>query len=530
VSARRLGAAGPSRRDLGARERELPPWNAARLDAGLLNREASSTPAKGGSFAAALQGAPRGIVTVGLRNHMLHALENPWRTVIDPECAAAAISMAREVASRLTDAKRVEAAAELAKGQTAFPKSVHWQAHSTAQGYSGLALLWGYLDECFPDEGWDRIARQQLDLATRAVETLGHTHPGMYSGLGGLAFAAWYLSRQGTRYPKLLATLDGVLLPQIRQMAQRLLTRAAGPGVSEFDVITGLAGMGRFLLLRRDSSAATEALQLVLKSLVGLTQEENGLPRWHTPGAMMLDDTSRQLYPHGNLNCGLAHGIPGPLALLSLARLSGITIDGMDEAIACVALWLAEHQVNDAWGGNWATAIPLTADRRVLPLDDSGSGTASSSKMAAYRASRSAWCYGSPGVARALWLAGKAISKQEYQDLAVEAMQAVYRRPVKERRIDSPTFCHGVAGLLQVTLRFAQDTSLPIFGEAAQTLAEQIMTAYEPETMVAFRNLEPGGVRVEQPGLLDGAAGVAITLLAASVAVEPRWDALFMLS
>jgi hypothetical protein len=451
-----------------------------------------------------------------------------WRPTFGLGREAAWIAAARDAAGRLRDPERVKIAAELARERTAFPKSTHWQAHGIAQGYAGLALLWGYLDNCFPDEGWDRIGKQHLELATRAVETLLYPRPGMYSGVGALAFAAWYLSREGTRYRKMLVALENVLLPQIRDLAQRVLRADAGCDVSEFDVISGLAGIGRYLLLRNESPASARTLQLVLESLVRLSKEENGLPRWRTPGHLIRDATWRRLYPHGNLNCGLAHGIPGPLALLSLAHAAGISVAGMEEAIARVALWLAEHRVDDASGVNWPSSIPLTADKQVMRI--AGSRNTQDPELAACRASRSAWCYGSPGVARALWLAGNAIGKPEYQDLAIEAMQAVYRRPVEERRIDSPTFCHGVAGLLQVTMRFERDTALPIFGQAARTLTEQIMTSYEPESLVAFRNLEPGGTRIEQPGLLDGSSGVAMALLAASTAVEPRWDALFLLS
>jgi hypothetical protein len=109
-------------------------------------------------------------------------------------------------------------------------------------------------------------------------------------------------------------------------------------------------------------------------------------------------------------------------------------------------------------------------------------------------------------------------------------MEAVYRRPVTARRIDSPTFCHGVAGLLQVTLRFANDTRLPVFGEAAASLTEGLLSAYEPDSLLGYRNWEPDGTRVDQPGLLDGAPGVLLALLAASTDVEPSWDRAFLLS
>jgi hypothetical protein len=144
--------------------------------------------------------------------------------------------------------------------------------------------------------------------------------------------------------------------------------------------------------------------------------------------------------------------------------------------------------------------------------------------------SRAAWCYGSPGVARSLWLAGDAANDGSYKELSLSAMEAVYRRPVPTRRIDSPTFCHGVAGLQHITLRFAHDTGLSMFVEHARLLHQQIVARYEPASASGFRNLEPGGRLVDQPGLLDGASGVALVLLAASTSSEPLWDRLFLLS
>jgi hypothetical protein len=109
-------------------------------------------------------------------------------------------------------------------------------------------------------------------------------------------------------------------------------------------------------------------------------------------------------------------------------------------------------------------------------------------------------------------------------------MEAVYRRPLHVRRIDSPTFCHGVAGLLQITFRFAHETGLPQFTEAARALYEQLLSLYEPDSLLGYYSLEPGGNRVDQPGLLDGVPGVVLALLAAATSVEPTWDRLFLLS
>jgi Lanthionine synthetase C-like protein len=142
----------------------------------------------------------------------------------------------------------------------------------------------------------------------------------------------------------------------------------------------------------------------------------------------MGDEVMADRYPYGNLNCGLAHGIPGPLAMMSLALRHGVTVPGLSDAVDCAATWLAGHRADDRWGVNWPVAVPITAEGTVEAVKPG----------CADEPSRSAWCYGAPGVARALWLAGLALDRPDWRHLAVEAMQAVCRRPVAAHFIDSP--------------------------------------------------------------------------------------------
>ncbi len=403
----------------------------------------------------------------------------------------------------------------MAREQTAFPKSVHWQPYGVAQGYGGLALLCSVADACMPGEGWDTTGHTYLQCAVRAVEQKDQLAYGMASGIGGLAFAACSLSRNGTRYRKLRRSLDEAVIARVID-ATALAPVVHGVSVSSFDMISGLAGVGR-LLLCSDEPEHRAALEAVLRWLVALTDEQDGVPHWHTPARHIADEATRLSYPHGNLNCGLAHGIPGPLALLSIAAAAGVRVEGQLFAIRRIAEWLSRHCIQDQWGCSWPTAVPL-GPGGVLAQDSTN------------RPSRTAWCYGSPGVARSLWLAAQALNEPEYADLAVATLEAVCRRPVCDRHIDAPTFCHGVAGLQQITLRFAHDTGLPLFKEAGRALHRQLLEAYEPASLLGYRNLEPGGRRIDQPGLLDGAPGVAMVLLAAAMPVEPVWDRLFLLS
>jgi hypothetical protein len=448
-----------------------------------------------------------------------------WRTFGTASLRDSCLRIARETAERLRASGGIESAIAASERQSAYSDVIRWQDRSVAQGYAGLAILWGYLAGCFPGEGFDVTGHRHLELAVRDAERSGAPFAGLFGGLGGLAFAAWRLSFGGERYGKLMAAIDEALLPRAVAMARALSAQGGGVSVGEFDVISGLSGVGACLLDRCDAPGPSVALQEILTCLVRLSREEGGIPRWYTPPHLFGDRQMADLFPQGNLNCGLAHGIPGPLALLALAKAHGVAVDGLDEALERLGDWVAGHREDDAWGINWPTAVPLCRDEATGRLACADPGTRSPTGP-----SRTAWCYGSPGVARALWLAGEALGRPDYCDLAIAAMEAVFRRPVTARQIDSPTFCHGVAGLLQITLRFARDTRLPAFEAAAADLCDQLLALYEPDSLLGFRSLELEGRRVDQPGLLDGAPGVALVLLAASTGVEPTWDRLFLLS
>ena len=437
----------------------------------------------------------------------------PWRPALDPRRRGPALTVAREVVARATDPERIALGLAAARRQTRYPQTLRRTPYSLAAGDAGLAALCAAADADLPGEGWDAAAHGFLAAAARAAERAPVLPWGLFEGLGGLAFATMLLSRGGARYRTLLATLDAALA---RPAAAFVATGDGGrPGpTTAFDLVSGAAGVGAYLLTRDPHGL----LPGILRGLVALARPAGGLPGWWTPPAPTDDGFTARAYPHGSLNCGLAHGVPGPLALLALALRAGAEVPGQHDAVQVMAAWLVAQHTEDRWGVNWPAAVPVPPPGTPWP------------QPAGLEPARAAWCYGSPGVARALWLAGCALDDADLRDLAVEAIRAALRRPVSERRIDSPTFCHGVAGLLQIVLRFWQDTRLPVLSQAAAGLVDQLLAVYQPERPFGFAALEPGGNPVDRGGLLDGAPGVALALLAAATPADPSWDRLFLLA
>lgn len=449
----------------------------------------------------------------------------PTLATPDRPLAERAMAAALVVAQRLAPIGVAEQAAAVAMSQSHFPSLSVWRPMSLAHGNAGLVLLFGYLDRIAPDAGWAHVAHAHLAAAARHAEAEGKPPIGLFDGLAGLGFAATWASRGGQRYGRLLQSIDDALAPRAIAAAAALDAPDRPVGMGDFDVIGGLAGVGAYLLGRTTSPPAAAALQAVLGALTRLVAgDDGGCPRWSTAPELLYDDAMRERYPAGYLNCGLAHGLPGPLAVLALATLAGVEVPGQRDAVRAGAEWLLDHTLDDDWGRNWPTAVPLVETdapdgRRRVPAAaaDAPDGP-----------SRAAWCYGTPGVAAALRLAGDALGERRYIDAAVDAMTAVHRRPVDARQIDSPTICHGVAGLLQATLRIERATGGPHRPASADALVAQILAAFDPDHPLGFRDLEYADHAVDQPGLLDGAPGVALALLAYATDVPPGWDRAFL--
>ena len=473
--------------------------------------------------------------------------------------------MASEVGARVADPARVAKLVAAASRQTAHPASVHWRDHTVGQGHAGLALLFGTLDQHDPGQGWDRTAHRHLALAARAVEALPRPPAGLFAGLAGLGLVATVLSDDGARYRRLLASLDRALVARVPDQVGALeragregrRRRAGGHAVRELDLISGLTGIAAYLLLRREEPGVGAALREALGSLVELTGADEDGPRWRTRGDQ-LSPEERARYPDGYLNCGLAHGIPGPLAVLSLALRVGADLPGLSDAVARTAGWLTAHRTGDLGGPNWPNAVPLpnggTADRdasrRDRRVEDPPGAVRPTGRATAFPVTpaRSAWCYGRPGVAAALRLAGDALAGMAaghrdlaarnalgdaaagHRDLAAAALSAALARPGEVARVDSPTFCHGRAGLLAIASTFARATGDDRFRRAVATLTAELVDLFDPAVPLGSRDLESGGRRIDQPGLLTGAPGVALALLGATSSVEPVWARLFLLA
>ncbi|MBE0343534.1 Subtilin biosynthesis protein SpaC, partial [Paenibacillus sp. 28ISP30-2] len=250
--------------------------------------------------------------------------------------------------------------------------------------------------------------------------------------------------------------------------------------ISDYDVIEGLSGIANYLLIFSEDKKMRSLLVDILQYLVRLAddKEYQGLkiPGWHIPSQNQFTQMEEQLYPEGNFNLGLSHGIAGPIVALSKAMLQGINVPGQERAIKKMVEFLIQFASMDGEHLFW---------KGVISFEEFKAGCASS--HVDFR--RDAWCYGNPGVCIALLYAGKALEEPKYTDLALQNLRETAQNV---HHVLSPTFCHGYAGIAQILMAAQKISGKDIFNEEIMLFKNKIMSFYDESYPFGFYDFEGG--------------------------------------
>jgi len=375
---------------------------------------------------------------------------------------------------------------------------------SLGLGTAGLALFFHYLEEALPQHFPGAVARL-LDETAGVIEAEAMSF-GLMQGFAGVGWVTQHLAGRGDEAgedPN--AEIDEVLL--------RLLHLPSW--AATYDLVMGLVGLGLYALERLPRPEAREILEQVVHHLALTAREAGEGITWWTPPEW-LPPYLREECPAGHFNAGMAHGVPGVVALLGAALQAGVAVGRCRELLAGAVPWLLAQE------------LPPESESRFPSWV--GAGTSISP-------ARLAWCYGDPGVAAALHLAGRAAGESSWEAQALRIARAAARRPLATSLVANAGVCHGTAGLAHIFNRLHQASGDRELGEAARSWLRRTLEIRQPGVGVGgFRHQAPDPERADgfiwkaPRGFLAGAAGTGLVLLAAVVSSEPAWDRALLLS
>jgi len=422
----------------------------------------------------------------------------------------AAGTVVNEIATRLRDPATV-----LAHTQAAL-----WSPQSLVRGYPSIALLYAELGHF--DSDLRQVAHRYLELAARHPET--DPLAGQLDGLCAVAAALRVAAHHESDYATLLARLDPHVIAGARRLiALREASRRAGEPTHAvvIDCLNGLAGLGRHLLGRSTAGPAGVLLE-VLSSLSSLREPISWhgvrVPGWWYHRTPLLPESDSGVYRYGAAMFGLSHGLAGPLALLALAWKAGFRVPGQYDAVHAMTEWLLQQRQRDDAGWYWPALIPLSHLNNPA-MDRPQPATVS-------------WCHGSWGTARAVILAGEAFARPDWTAAAAEVVYAVLARCQPDWAIRDISLCHGWAAVLHQLCRFGWSIPHPDLAVAADDIARRLIDNFRDDAPFGYRYRHSSGETSDLPGMLEGAAGVALALHAYLTGRPPAsgWDSILLLS
>jgi hypothetical protein len=380
----------------------------------------------------------------------------------------------------------------------AVPGPATVEEPSLAGGSAGRAVLHGYLARARHGRGHADAADRCLGDALAAV-AVDPTIASLYSGLTGVG---WALAHLRDRLPGLdgaddLTEIDNVLLNHLER----------SPWTEDYDLINGLVGFGVYALERLPRPAAVAGLERVVDHLAATAEHRPEGVTWWTNPAWLPAETRAQ-FPRGYCNLGLAHGVPGVIALLGQTCAAGVAVARAHPLLEGAVRWLLAQQEP---GGFPHWVGPKLADRPA----------------------RLAWCYGDPGVAVALLGAARCVGQPAWEQEARAIARRAAERPPEQAGVVDAGLCHGAAGLGHLFNRLHQATGEPPLAEAARFWFRRTLELRQPGRGIAgfaaYMPEQDGQERwVADPGLLTGAGGVALALVAATTDIEPAWDQMLL--
>lgn len=368
--------------------------------------------------------------------------------------------------------------------QAEAPRAISAASQSLVRGALGTALFHAVR----ANDPWAAQALHQH--VQRALPLVTGEDASLQFGAPALAFVLHVAAEQSQdaehRYRVVRSHLDDLIVQHTQQRLNRARDRMRAElptAFREYDLLHGLAGLGRLHLLRHPDHEVTAE---VLGYLVKLTLPVSGTG--DRPGWWVWHHHSNINAPGGHANAGIAHGITGPLVVMSIAIAQDVRVPGDTDAVERILAWLDQQRVEDDPGSWW----------RRWSGDEDG------------RTGQTYWCYGTPGIARAEQVAALTIEDTDRAERAERNHLACLTYARRHHRQNDLSLCHGVAGLLQATRRIAADSSAPErFDAEIDWLHSTIQEAVSPQ----------------RDGLLEGIPGILLARDYPPAASTAPWDA-----
>ena len=271
-----------------------------------------------------------------------------------------------------------------------------------------------------------------------------------------------------------------------------------------YELIYGATNIANYFFLR-EWEGKNKCFDLFLETLYKKSINfDNNLTSWLS----YVDISLKRKNEDQCVNLGIAHGIPALILFFSKLKEVGYSHIYLDE--------LLNRSCNYVLSLEQDTSIYISHFNSIhLP------------NKVGFNTSRIAWCYGDLSVGFALLKAAK--FNENLEKKAIQILIDTTKRRETAYVLDD-SLCHGSIGIAHIYSRVYSLTKNVLFKEAALYWYKKGIVNTPRHNCAAGIGFYAGEKYVSNLCLLDGIAGIGLSLIFAVSGIEPSWDESFLLS
>lgn len=379
-----------------------------------------------------------------------------------------------------------------------------------SNGLIGNCILLAELERLTGDDKYAHVIHNILKVGLNKSNLLSLNSPSLWSGYTGICLILNCVSNNGTRYKNILLQCEQLLADQIKLKLQQANSNLKSNNIqmNDYDIIEGFAGILPYVMCMTENKVFTQDLkEEMIQYLIDIAtlKEIDGelQPSWLINSENQFLEDEKNAYPNGNFNLGHSHGITGVLnSLILITKHNPEIITLTYETIFKLTQWLINYSYREGDYVYWDKKMPL---ENYINFSNS----------IAKDSINFTWCYGDLMIVNAIWSAGDLMGNEEFKNYAMDQFYK-YTEMLKKIDLTSPTFCHGISGVLYIITEMKKKSQDPIFNEIEEKLINKINTHYNPNNRFGFKDIERYNneeFQFNKTGILTGTSGVYLVLL-----------------
>ncbi len=384
--------------------------------------------------------------------------------------------------------------------------------HSTDEigvlsGRAGIALFQFYYSKFLQKESHADVGVEILSSIIEKINN-GYDFHTFCSGISGAAWVIELLQEEeliDLDCDQLLSGLDNFLVQAIQEIQD---------DQNFYDFLHGILGIGYYFLKRYTNTQSNDLKKRytkILFNIIDLLQQrakvEDNTAKWET---YLIRDKGIKGY-----NLSLAHGNASITNFLS--RLVEYTdfknkVEKLlYQSVTYILSSKNEDIICSSSFPSWITCNNQKSDN-----------------------SRLAWCYGDLGIAITLWKAGKSLNNTEYKEQAIQTLtHAAKRTNLVEAGVKDAGLCHGAYGIMHIYSYMYKETKDPKFKETADFWLDKALNmAVHSNGHAGYMKWQGGDNPrwIKETNLLEGIAGIGLSILSYIASFETKWDQCLLMS